>query len=61
MKFKPDASLYEEYVESGEWCSYEIWLANSLEIQKDILAQEPREADLTEIYMNALRTELAKF
>lgn len=54
-----DKELYEEFAES--MCdTYIEFLQSSLEIQQDILAQEPREADLTLIYINVLEEELAK-
>lgn len=60
MRLIPDRELHTEFRRSDE-TSYITFLHRSLDIQYDILADEPRERDLTAKYIAVLERELLKF
>ena len=60
MILQKDEILFAEFQHSV-FADYVEFLQESLHTQYDILSQEPREADLTQHYIDVLEVELAKF
>lgn len=60
MQIKKDEEFARDFEKSCA-STYVEFLEMSIEIQNDIYMQEPREADLTLNYINALQDELMKF